>query len=109
MSVEMDVDKTPPSMGTSRSATAVFLPDENFNTQTPEQTVLLAELQDTLEADKVPASFWACLQVCDIQQLRSLVMKALRNISQLMLLLFREISAKYLSDLVYFKNKFLVL
>lgn len=47
-----------------------------MNIPTQERKDLLAELSDALNTEKVRTSFWACLQVCDIDQLRDLIRQA---------------------------------
>ncbi|KAK2812732.1 hypothetical protein FQN50_001061 [Emmonsiellopsis sp. PD_5] len=67
MDSEMDVDPTPPETPQ----------DERYNIPSAERISLLIELQDALKTHlgitRVPAPFWACLQVCDIARLRALV------------------------------------
>ena len=49
---------------------------EHLNIPTLERQNLLADLSAALKTDKVPASFWAFLQVCDISKLQELVNQA---------------------------------
>ena len=37
------------------------------------RSTLLLQLKDALKMEKVPAAFWACLQVCDFEQLERLI------------------------------------
>jgi HNH endonuclease len=62
-------------MSRSRAVTTVHQSelDEVFNIQSPRRLALLLQLKRTLKVDKVPASFWACLQVCDLTQLERLI------------------------------------
>jgi hypothetical protein len=53
-----------------------LLSAEHLNIPTQERKELLAELANALETKKVGAAFWACLQVCDIDQLRDLIRQA---------------------------------
>jgi HNH endonuclease len=50
--------------------------EEHLNIPTQERQNLLAELSNALGNDKVPAVFWACVQVCDIGQLQKIVHQA---------------------------------
>ncbi|EAS36771.3 uncharacterized protein CIMG_02125 [Coccidioides immitis RS] len=63
--------------------------EEHLNIPTQERKELLVELANALETDKVRAAFWACLQVCDIDQLRELIRQA-KAAPQLMSLLARD-------------------
>src|SRR5204863_3129633 len=49
---------------------------EHLNIPSQERRDLLIELGRALNADEVPASFWACLQVCDLGNLEELVGQA---------------------------------
>lgn len=60
----------------SRSDTVFHQPEEVFNVPTPERLVILSELETILNHRKVPAAVWACLQVADLPQLRSLLEQA---------------------------------
>lgn len=44
-----------------------------YNFYSEERAVLLAQLQQCWNTEKVPASFWALLQICDLDQLRKLI------------------------------------
>ncbi|EER42554.1 conserved hypothetical protein [Histoplasma capsulatum var. duboisii H88] len=69
-----------------------LLSEEHLNIPTQERKELLAELADALETDKVGAAFWACLQVCDLDQLRELIHQA-KAAPKLVSLLARECHA----------------
>ena len=47
--------------------------EEHLNIPTEERQNLLKELSAAMGTEKVPAAFWACVQVCDIDKLRELV------------------------------------
>ena len=49
------------------------VPEEHLNVPTKKRLDLLAELGEALSIDTVPASFWACVQVCDIGKLEEFV------------------------------------
>jgi len=40
--------------------------EKHLNISTQKWQNLLAELSNALENDKVPAAFWACVQICNI-------------------------------------------
>ncbi len=50
--------------------------EEHLNIPTQERQNLLAELSNALGTDKVPAAFWACVQVCDVGRLQEIVHQA---------------------------------
>lgn len=57
----------------SHQSTSATIPDEAFNLPSPERQHLLSDLRKTTEKDTVPATYWACLQVCNISKLRQIV------------------------------------
>src|SRR6266496_6185552 len=50
--------------------------EEHLNIPTQRRQDLLHELARALNTDKVPASFWACVQVCDLGKLEEFVCQA---------------------------------
>ena len=49
---------------------------KHLNIPTQKWQNLLAELSNALENDKVSAAFWACVQICNIDQLQKIVHQA---------------------------------
>lgn len=68
----------PPHPKTSYSGTVPAAEEshENFNIPSKRHQELLHNLSKALGANKVPAPFWACLQVCDLSQLEVIVNNA---------------------------------
>lgn len=64
------------SPGRGRSNTVIRQPAEGFDSESLESLGLLSELRDHIKKDSVKAAFWACLQACDLTELRSLVAAA---------------------------------
>lgn len=56
-----------------RSRTSIYQPEEMFNIPTQERQSLLSELKVVAGKEKVAASFWACLYICDISKLRQII------------------------------------
>lgn len=56
-----------------RSHTAIYQPEAMFNVPTQERQSLLSELKTLTGKEKVAASFWACLYICDLSKLRQII------------------------------------
>jgi len=90
MAERTTIDEASPvaAPGTSRGRSGTLIPsaecpvlqeeasEEHLNIPTQRRQDLLHELARALNTDKVPASFWACVQVCDLGKLEEFIHQA---------------------------------
>ncbi|KAJ5462836.1 hypothetical protein N7475_007780 [Penicillium sp. IBT 31633x] len=57
-------------------STVVRVNDERFNIPSPQRKIMLRQLRKALTGHKVPAPFWAIVQLCDLEKLEYLVQLA---------------------------------
>lgn len=70
----MDMDS--PSPTRPRSVTVVHHPLAVTTSTNPDRGTLLTELGEALMTESVPAAFWACVQIADLESLKALVQQA---------------------------------
>jgi hypothetical protein len=72
----MEIDEISPVAAQEDGTDTVASSEEHLNIPSQRRRGLLAQLSDALGKKEVTSYFWACVQVCDLDQLQALVEKA---------------------------------
>jgi len=100
-STPMVVDSPPKDQVLSPSSAPTNC--EDYNVPSKERRALLLRLKISLEAELVPAHFWAACQVCDINMLKNFIKKQTMDITTTAILTGSAISLCKLNSLRFLK------